>query len=268
LRPIRIGSHNENMARLLRLGFHSGTIPRLFSRLRSASRRALRSGKWKAVHKLREKLHHVEETVRRFVERELLSLLTESPAWQDTQLQVRKVHVACHQFNIELWHHDPAYEPMRIDFQDRGGWLLASLTQRDWLDAQPEPRRQSFLEALEGLYKYAGVDLIWDQFASGLGETWWWSDMNTDGLLVWRDRGDSSAVLVQIRDTGAAANLTPPPREIIRLTEDEVRRMVFAKRPIPWATWVTTWESGDQPAAANLSAANSPLRMQDGMPTP
>ena len=39
LSPVRIGSHGENMGRLLRPGFHSGTLPKRFAKLRRAERR-------------------------------------------------------------------------------------------------------------------------------------------------------------------------------------------------------------------------------------
>ena len=39
LRPIAVGHHGETVSRLLRNGFHSGTVPKLFGRLRRARRR-------------------------------------------------------------------------------------------------------------------------------------------------------------------------------------------------------------------------------------
>ena len=43
LRPVPLGPHGETMPRLLRPGFHSGTLPKRFAKLRRAERRA---GKW------------------------------------------------------------------------------------------------------------------------------------------------------------------------------------------------------------------------------
>src|SRR5262249_58981978 len=40
LRPVMVGSHGETLARLLRPGFHSGTLPKLHAKLRKAERRA------------------------------------------------------------------------------------------------------------------------------------------------------------------------------------------------------------------------------------
>src|SRR5207245_259655 len=71
--PVVIGSHGETFGQLLRPAFHSGTLPKQFQRLR----RARRSGRDRAALKRRESLHHVEEAVRRFVERDLLALLDE-----------------------------------------------------------------------------------------------------------------------------------------------------------------------------------------------
>ena len=79
LRPVMIGHHGETMPRLLRPGFHSGTVPKLFDRLRRADRRARRSGAGVAAHRPRESLHHVEASVRHFIERELLELLRAVP---------------------------------------------------------------------------------------------------------------------------------------------------------------------------------------------
>jgi hypothetical protein len=187
-------------------------------------------------------LHHVEDSIRRFVERELISLLAESPAWSDVPLQIREVDIGCHQFTIDLWHGDPMYEPLRLAFFDRGGWLLASFSQRGWLNAQDQSRQRSFALAFEGLCKYAGVDLLWDQVVAELDRAWWWYDMNSDGIQIWPERGDPTTVLVKLRDTGAAAALTPPPREILVPPRKQLLRILFAKSPIYWREWVAAWD--------------------------
>src|SRR4051812_20928782 len=69
LRPVRIGSHGETMLRLLKPGFHSGTVPKLFRKLR----RATRHGQQRNVRKIKASLHHVQESISHFVERELLA---------------------------------------------------------------------------------------------------------------------------------------------------------------------------------------------------
>ncbi len=60
LQPKAIGSHGETVLRLLRPGFHSGTLPRIFARLR----RAERAGDRKGTGRRLADLHHVQEAVR------------------------------------------------------------------------------------------------------------------------------------------------------------------------------------------------------------
>ncbi|MGE0760635.1 MAG: hypothetical protein AB7O38_26725, partial [Pirellulaceae bacterium] len=144
-----------------------------------------------------------------------------------------------------------------------------SLDRRDWLEAQPADRQRSFLVALSGLFKYAGVDFEWRQLLEGLGGTnWWWFDMNTDGLLVWKERDDKAPTLVQLRDTGAAENITPPPAEIQVLTDNERQQVLLDRSPIYWREWVAAWESRQSEVPTSFSAADSPPRIQNGMPTP
>ena len=62
LKPAPIGSHGETMLRLLRPGFHSGTIPKLYANLR----RAERHDDHNSARKIEAALHHVEESISRF----------------------------------------------------------------------------------------------------------------------------------------------------------------------------------------------------------
>src|SRR5206468_6005352 len=74
LRPVLLGHHGETMARLLRPGFHSGTVPKLFRKLRRAHRKARRTRQ--PVAELLRKpvyhLHEVQHALKRYVEREFL----------------------------------------------------------------------------------------------------------------------------------------------------------------------------------------------------
>ena len=54
LRPAVIGHHGETMSRLLRPGFHSGTVPNLYAKLRRAERQSYRSGEQAVSRKYRE----------------------------------------------------------------------------------------------------------------------------------------------------------------------------------------------------------------------
>src|SRR5262249_29823586 len=98
LSPVMIGHHGETMLRFMRPGFHSGTIPKLFAKLRGAERR----GDGRKTHKHHENLHHVAESIRHFTERELLLLLEQSRSWDGLELHTGEVKLASNRVRIEL----------------------------------------------------------------------------------------------------------------------------------------------------------------------
>ncbi len=100
--PVLVGRHGETIPRLLRPGFHSGTLPKLFTRLRRADRRAHYSGKWTASRKFQGKIEDVAVDVRHFVERELVALLEQSECWPAGTLRVGQVRVGLNNVRVEL----------------------------------------------------------------------------------------------------------------------------------------------------------------------
>ena len=78
LPAVAFGHHGETMSRMLRRGFHSGTVPKLFARLRKADRRAERGRGTGQAEKRIEQVYHLEESVHQFVERGLVFILEES----------------------------------------------------------------------------------------------------------------------------------------------------------------------------------------------
>ena len=63
LLPVAIGHHGETMIQFLRPGFRSGTIPKLYAKLRRGSRKAYWTHNWKASSKCLDGLHHVSESI-------------------------------------------------------------------------------------------------------------------------------------------------------------------------------------------------------------
>src|SRR5262249_39720655 len=87
LRPVMVGRHGETVRQLLRPGFHSGTVPKLFAQLRKAEREAYRSGDWRPARTYRQGLHEVARSVQLFVERELVVLLRQSKSWPEPKVR-------------------------------------------------------------------------------------------------------------------------------------------------------------------------------------
>src|SRR5262249_13204142 len=98
LRAIQIGHHGETMLGFLKPGFHSGTVPKLFTKLR----RAAWKGDERHVAKHKEGLHHVGEAVERFAERELCALLVETERFRVRDLAVSHVEIKSNRIEIQL----------------------------------------------------------------------------------------------------------------------------------------------------------------------
>ncbi len=115
LRPEAVGAHGETVLRLLRPGFHSGTLPKLYARLR----KALRRGRSRAAGGARLSLHHVREEVQRFVERDLLAVLLASRAWGGRGLSVAKVQAGTNRLRVSVAC-PPGTDPLQLDLEERG----------------------------------------------------------------------------------------------------------------------------------------------------
>ena len=208
LRPAVVGGHGETIARLLRPGFHSGTIPKLFARLRRADRSALRTGRLKASLKHEAALDHVEEEVRHFIQRDVLALLRAAHRPGDPDLEVGRIALATTSIRVEIRPAGQSCEGLWIAFAERSGRLVAEVSSPPWLDALTPEHRFPLDAALIGLYRMAGVDSV-------------------------RDVG---------RDT--------PPQPVT---------------PLPWSTWVETWEAGRPEGTAPADGhPNDPPRRHVG----
>src|SRR5947208_16541028 len=63
MRPVPVGPHGETIKALLQPGFHSGTVPRLYRRLRRAERNAYRTRNWADARACRQELDEVCRSV-------------------------------------------------------------------------------------------------------------------------------------------------------------------------------------------------------------
>ena len=248
LRPLTIGSHGESMLRLMRPGFHSGTLPKLYAKLRRCERRRHAT----KARKRREDLHHVEEAVRHFAERGFVAVLEGSHAWGTTRtLYVGPVHAATNQIRIEIVSatrilpegSDTSVmrrlnpESLEIAFEEQAGWLVAGVARPGWLEKLGREERLALADALAGFYKMAGVDLVREQVAAVLppGATWSMSDSQ---LIVWHDGRTTSY------DPSDAAALP-------------WGRVLFGRSPLRWEDWVAAWQRDQD------GKAHEPLLLPD-----
>jgi hypothetical protein len=165
LRPAVVGARGETLCALLRPGFHSGTVPRLYRRLRAAEEEAERTGNFSAIRACQAKLQEVEEAVRLFVSRELLVLLEHDDSWRGRGLSVGRVHLTTNTIHVELRHvelrhTEHAEQSVWLRFEEHSGRLSAGLSGAPWIDGLAPQQRHTFQSALAILYKLAGVDVL------------------------------------------------------------------------------------------------------------
>jgi hypothetical protein len=158
LEPVMVGRHGETIRRLLQPGFHSGTIPKLFARLRHAEQAALASGSFTAVRAAQAALEEVEEAIHLFITRELLVLLAQDPSWKKQPFQVGRIRLATNQVQVELLHEDFPGQPTYVEFADTGRVLTGTLTPAPWVHELSGPEQRSLRYALAVLCQLAGAE--------------------------------------------------------------------------------------------------------------
>ncbi|HEX8911849.1 MAG TPA: hypothetical protein VF796_05785, partial [Humisphaera sp.] len=237
LRAVPVGSHGETVKGLLKPGFHSGAVPKLYRKLRRAEKDATHSRNWAAARKHRHELDEVAHAVERLLDRELIALLREADApagpvppgaaEREQPVRVGRVSLAVNRVDFELVHLRHPASPVAVEMELRGGWLIAGLRDAGWLPAVPPAERRAAVAALAGLYKLAGIDLVREQLSAALpaaGATW---DVTPEGLVV-RAAPDAEPVVYDLRPAADAA--------------PDADRIVFARAPITWADWLSTWD--------------------------
>jgi hypothetical protein len=145
------------MTRLLRPGFHSGTLPKAFATLRREARHAERATRKRATRK-QAVLHDIAEAVERFVTRELVFLLQEIGFVGAEQMKVGGVRVATNRIDVELRRGDKPHAPAMLSWEDDGRALHGSVSREGWLASLSPHDRGVLIAALSGLFQRAGVD--------------------------------------------------------------------------------------------------------------
>ncbi len=248
LRAVGVGPHGETVRQLLQPGFHSGTVPKLYARLREAEREGIRTGSWRTARTCRHALAEVETTIRRLIERELVKLLQESSRWKGESLAVGAVVLTPKRIGIELVRPN-AVGAARVEWEDQAGWLVASIRDPSWLESLGDEQRQAVTTALGGVYKLAGIDLVREQVRENLPPKATCFTLTARNLVVEAEGRPGAPILYDL--TTPKGPLKP------RNSEGELEpawpsldpiRVIFARVPLSWQQWVESWRgSPDAP---------------------
>ena len=243
LDPVRIGHHGETMNGLLVVGFHQGTIPKLYAKLRRAAKR--RSSK---VNVYRQQIHEVEHAIETFVERELIGLLRQSKRWRAGELDVHAIEVGSNRIRVGIACPGVSADVAWLQFEEQSGMLVASVATAGFIDAL-SPDQEATLEiSLAGLYKLAGVDIVREQVESLLGLATPY-DISAEGLVVWPGKGYATEVVYALDGAGTVTAVvrgeppTEPPAAL------DVDRLLFARQAILWTAWVEAFRDDRESSA-------------------
>jgi hypothetical protein len=229
LRPVVVGHHGETVRRLLRPGIHSGTVPKLYAKLRKAARTGQRTGSWKAFLRQREALHHVAEAVQRFVEREFCRPLAELAAEkvsgtvsaaESSRCEGRVAETVPDTFSAAVGAVQLATNSIRLRLGDgehvvalvitaHADCLLGHLELSGSLADLPTHQRTALAMALAGLYRLSGIDLVHDVRLEPIGWPQWvdtWERLKEGKEVVPRW---TEVTLPATAPLGAAAALSP-----------------------------------------------------------
>ncbi len=254
-----VGPHGETMRALLVVGLHSGTLPKLYERMRRTAQReddaaALslgrdgnRGGQLGGLGRFRDGLREIEQGVRRFVERELCAVLHRTPRWSFGKLRVATVDLSSNRVRVTVrCGADPSQA--ELTFEEQSGFVVAGAAQPGFIArlVKDAPEQAVLFEnALAGLYQLAEVDLVREQIEAELGEAAHY-DIADDGLIVWPQRDYRTELVYPIRKKarvvepqvrGDAPSAAPPVLDM--------RRIAFRDQAISWVSWVAAWTAAD-----------------------
>jgi hypothetical protein len=257
-----VGTHGETMRGLLVLGFHSGTVPKLYERLRRAAQRedeeavvSLRTPRLDGgpggdgLGRFREGIRQVEQAVRRFVDRELVAILHRCPRWTFGELEVARVDLGSNRIRVELGCSELSAAPCTLTFEEQSGFVVAGVSEPGFLGAlraRSELGVLLFENALAGFYQRAEVDLVREQIEAELGEGAHY-DVADEGLLVWPGQDYQSELVYRI-DTRRSRPITPKVRGVAPTTPPSVLdtgRMLYRQQEVSWVAWVAAWGAAD-----------------------
>jgi hypothetical protein len=155
LRPIQVGSHGETMRRLLVPGLHSGTLPKLYAKLR----RQLRSsrtgmGTMPADEALAELATAIQATARA----ECLGLLKRTRLFAETEICVSEVRLATNRVHISFSAPALTAAPLTVAVFQLDGRITADLVEQGWMAAVAPEQAKLLRLALQGLAVLCGAD--------------------------------------------------------------------------------------------------------------
>jgi hypothetical protein len=257
LKPVVVGRHGETVRRLLVPGFHSGTIPKRYARLRKAEGDARRKGRWSAVRRHLRAIKQIEAELRRFVERELIWLLTESRCWNAGAVELGRIYLATNRIRLDL-HFPETGGSLSVVIDARDQRLVGHLVGADVLRQFDTDARRSLATGLVGLFKLAGVDQLTRETEAVLPLVIASCDTVEAESSLWPESLWPEAYAVEV-----CYDLERPAPPRIEPRDPTRPHPAFGAARVVWGQWVriwTNWEPSGPRREARSLAIEQPSR--------
>ncbi len=269
--PTRFGPHGETCRELLVEGLHSGTIPKLYARLRRAAerqveRRARYGGEPSPlarsnVGRFHRKLHEVERSIRHLVERELLPPLRAATGFPFPELELRRIDISSNRLRIQLaQEREPSVALLELTIEQLGGRLVASLSRKALLEELSKEQLVIFENVLAVFYHRAQIDLVREQLEEelqshpaleGIGAASWDYEVQEQGLVVRLE--DDELEFVFDLDTYFRKKLKPKvvraraKKKLGQLPRLDSSRILYQQQRVAFEEWERAWHAASEP---------------------
>lgn len=176
LQPQAVGHHGETMLALLRPTFHSGTLPKLFARLRNATRRLNKPSGKKRLSHFQAELKINQRRVQYFVERELIELLKQSGTFEPLLLSVHSVRLATNRVQVAVWNSSIPQSMLWIVWEESNKRLIAYVQDQQLLATLSASQRERLALALSGMFQRTGVEQVNGNIGNANGQPIAWDN--------------------------------------------------------------------------------------------
>ncbi len=241
LKPVIVGHHGENMVRMLKPGFHSGTIPKAFKKLRRARRKAILRKDPALLRKAQEPLAEARHLIHDFFQREVLQLLEDCGAWPHS-VSLSEVRLATNRMELELQCEKWPDQPAVISLSEQSAKIVAATERTGWINRLEHSERLIIRNALMGFYKLSAVSVIREQIDACFPEHDFHYDINERGLILWPKDDFKTEVeydlsIGPILHPTLVSGITPA--SLPTLTMGEI---FLNQTPLPWTNWTSYWD--------------------------
>ena len=173
----------------------------------------------------------MQESIVRFLERELIFRLNQHPAWKDTRVSLGSVRLGPTRIVFQIICLPLGTDPMQIFFEMRGGWILAGIEHRGWADALEPNLARLLSAALVGLYKAAGVEIVKEQIERLFVPHPILFELSPTELTVWTPALGNMPTTYDLSKKAPLSTVPTRPYPLL-LTD----------LPVTWDAWVKVWD--------------------------